>query len=70
MFYFTTHSVHFIYGYMASDIIMVKDHSDSLRGNPLLPHGLLVMISKVQLEEVGDFRTHIIVSTLMNVLDP
>ena len=29
MFYLTTHSTHFIYGYMASDIIMVKDHSDS-----------------------------------------
>ena len=28
MFYLTTHSTHFIYGYMASDIIMVKDHSD------------------------------------------
>ena len=28
MFYLTTHSTHFIYGYMASDI-MVKDHSDS-----------------------------------------
>ena len=27
MFYLTTHSTHFIYGYMASD--MVKDHSDS-----------------------------------------
>ena len=27
-FYLTTHSTHFIYGYMASDI-MVKDHSDS-----------------------------------------
>ena len=26
----------FIYGYMASD--MVKDHSDSERGNPLPPH--------------------------------
>ena len=26
MFYLTTHSTHFIYGYMASD--MVKDHSD------------------------------------------
>ena len=33
MFYLTTHSTHFIYGYMASD--MVKDHSDSERGNPL-----------------------------------
>ena len=32
MFYLTTHSTHFIYGYMASDIIiMVKDHSDSER---------------------------------------
>ena len=40
MFYLTTHSTHFIYGYMASDI-MVKVHSDSERGNPLPPHGLL-----------------------------
>ena len=39
MFYLTTHSTHFIYGYMASD--MVKDHSDFERGNPLPPHGLL-----------------------------
>ena len=28
MFYLTTHSTHFIYGYM------VKDHSDSERGKP------------------------------------
>ena len=35
MFYLTTHSIHFIYGYTASDIIMVKGHSDSDRGNPL-----------------------------------
>ena len=38
MFYLTTHSTHFIYGYMASD------HSDSERGNPLPPHGLLFSI--------------------------
>ena len=40
MFYLMTHSTHFIYGYM------VKDHSDSERGN-LLPalHGLLFLIS-------------------------
>ena len=44
MFYLTTHSTHFIYGYMASDI-MVKDHSDSERGNPLPPHGLLLSIN-------------------------
>ena len=44
-FYLTTHSTHFIYGYMASDIIMVKDHSDSERGNPLPPHGLVFPIS-------------------------
>ena len=31
MFYLTTHSTHFIYGYMASD--MVKDHSDSEKGS-------------------------------------
>ena len=43
MFYLTTHSTHFIYGYMASD--MVKDHSDSKRGNPLLLHGLIFPFS-------------------------
>ena len=45
MFYLTTHSTHFIYGYMASDIIMVKDHSDSEKGNPLPPHRLLFLIN-------------------------
>ena len=44
MFYLTMHTTHFIYGYMASDI-MVKDHSDSERGNLLPPHGLLFSIS-------------------------
>ena len=39
MFYLTTHSKHFIYGYM------VKDHSDSEKGNPLLPHRLLLSIN-------------------------
>ena len=43
MFYLTTHSTHFIYGYMASD--MVKDHSDSEKENPLPPHGLLLSIN-------------------------
>ena len=43
MFYLMIHSTHFIYGYIASD--MVKDHSDSERGNPLPPHGLLFLIS-------------------------
>ena len=79
MFYLTTHSTHFIYGYMASDIWlrtilivrkelrernvlfndalntfylrlygvrhMVKDHSDSEKGNPLPPHMLLLSIN-------------------------
>ena len=66
MFYLTTHSTHFIYGYMEerkegnvlfNDALntfylrlygikhMVKDHSDSERGNPLSPHGLLFSIS-------------------------
>ena len=75
-----THSTHFIYGYMVSDIWqrtiqiareegrkeqhvlfndalnifylrlygvrhMVKDHSDSERGNPLPPHGLLFRLN-------------------------
>ena len=39
MFYLTTHSTHFIYGYM------VKDHSESEKGNPLLPHRLLFSIN-------------------------
>ena len=38
MFYLTTHSTHFIYG-------MVKDHSDSEKGNPLQPHRLLFTIN-------------------------
>ena len=41
MFYLTTHSTYFVYGYMALGIW----HSDSERGNPLPPHGLLFPIS-------------------------
>ena len=44
MFYLTTHSTHFylqLYGVRH----MVKDHSDSERGNPLPPHGLLFPIN-------------------------
>ena len=44
MFYLMTHSTHFIYGYMASES-MVKDHSDSEKGNPLPPHWLFFPIS-------------------------
>ena len=44
MFYLTTHLTHFIYGYMASD--MVKDHSDSEKGNLLPPHRLLFPINR------------------------
>ena len=44
MFFLTTHSTHFIYGYMASDI-WLRDHSDSEKGNPLPPHRLLFPIS-------------------------
>ena len=44
MFYLMTHSKHFIYDYMAVD--MLKYHSDSESGNPLPPlHGLLFLIS-------------------------
>ena len=42
MFYLMTHSTHFIYDYMASDI---KDHSDTEKGNPLPPHRLLLSIN-------------------------
>ena len=40
MFYLTTHSTHFIYGY-----IYGQDHSDSEKGNPLPPHRLLFPIN-------------------------
>ena len=46
MFYLMTHSTHFIYGYMASD--MVKDHSDSEKGNPLPPHRLLFLMGSAR----------------------
>ena len=42
MFYLMMHSTHFIYDYTAK---AVKDHSDSEKGNPLPPHGLLFPIS-------------------------
>ena len=42
MFYLTTHSTHFIHGYMASEH-MVKDHSGSERGNPLPQQGFFYM---------------------------
>ena len=44
MFYLTMHSTHFylrLYGVRH----MVKDHSDSEKGNPLPPHRLLFPIS-------------------------
>ena len=44
MFYLTTHSTHFIlrlYGVGH----MVKDHSDSEKGNPLPPYRLLISIN-------------------------
>ena len=40
MFYLMTHSTHFILRLYCVGH-MVKDHSDSERGNPLPPHGLL-----------------------------
>ena len=44
MFYLTTHSTHFIYELYGVGH-MVKYHSDSERGNPLAPHGLLCPIN-------------------------
>ena len=43
IFYLTTHSTHFVYGYRASDIW--KSTTQIVRGNPLPPHGLLFPIS-------------------------
>ena len=51
MFYLMMYSTHFIYGYMVSDI-MVKDHSDSERENPLPPW---IILSK---EQQGIFYMH------------
>ena len=45
MFYLMMHTTHFILWLYGAEH-MVKDHSDSKRGNPLLPlHGLLFRIS-------------------------
>ena len=41
MFYLTKHFISRLYGVGN----MVKDHSDSVRGNPLPPHGLLFPIN-------------------------
>ena len=62
MFYLMTHSTHFIYGYMASDIChdMVKDQSDSERGNPLPPHRLLFPISSKEMFYLTTHSTHFI----------
>ena len=64
VFYLTTH---FIYGYI------VKDHSDSERGNPLPPHGLLFSINSgffymhhptVRIIHTTDFVTPVVVHWL------
>ena len=44
MFYLTTHSTH-LYLRLYGVRHMVKDHSDSGKGNPLPPHRLLFPIS-------------------------
>ena len=44
MFYLTTHSTHFIYCYMASEI-WSRTIFDSEKGNPLPPHRLLYPIN-------------------------
>ena len=43
MFYLTTHSTHFIYGYMASYIWLMTILI--VKGNPLPPHSLLLSIN-------------------------
>ena len=45
IFYLMTHSTHLIFLRLYGIGHMVKDHSDSERGNPLLPHGLLFPIN-------------------------
>ena len=64
IFYLTTHSTHFIYGYMVSD--MVKDHSDSERGNPLMPlfpissKGSFICISPDRITHTTAFVTPVV----------
>ena len=43
-FHLTSHSTHFMYGSMASDI-WLRTNSDSEKGNPLPPHRLLFPIN-------------------------
>ena len=45
MFYLTAHSTHFSYGFIYGVRHIVKDHSDSEKGNPLPTHRLLFPIS-------------------------
>ena len=45
MLYLTTHSTHFLNLRLYGVGHMVKNHSDSERGNPLPPHGLLFPIT-------------------------
>ena len=62
MFYLKTHSTHFIYGYMASDMIM--NHSDIERGNLLLPiHGLFFPISSKGFFNIHHSTDRIVYST-------
>ena len=41
----TLNTFYYLWLYGIGYIIMVKDHSDSERGNPLPPHGLLFLIN-------------------------
>ena len=57
MFYLTTHSTHFylrLYGVRH----MVKDHSDSEKGNPLPPHRLRLSINSKGSFTCTDRITH------------
>ena len=58
MFYLTTHSTHFIYGYMASD--MVKDHSDSEKGNPISSKGYFICTIPDRIAHTTAFVTPVV----------
>ena len=45
MFYLTIYELNTFYLWLYGVEHMVKNHSDSERGNPLLPHGLLFPVS-------------------------
>ncbi len=66
VFYLTTHSTHFIYGYIVDrHTCMVKDHKDNERGKPLPPLNGLLQPKKQQ----GIFYMHFPIYRTVQTMD-